>query len=163
MDAFSQNEFAAAAFYTDFKKIHSDAQSGFIENKGVKKFQERGIGNDEFAVKLMLPLADSGKIIFPVNGNPFVEYFFQSSKKKEEVDQRAVNLREALLTIVGKPLYTRTETVSFKKMSFSTTYFFDDPATTRPELAVFSSHIKQHNGRYILSFRIMGKKISSQI
>jgi hypothetical protein len=161
-DASGQNEFAATAFYSDFKKIHADAQTGFTEYKGAKKWQERGTGTDEFAVKLMLPLADSGKIVFPVNGTPYAEYFFQSSKKKQETDQRAVNLREALLTIVEKPLYTRTETLTFKKIIFSTTYYFTTQETIRPELAVFSSHIGQHNGRYILSFRIMGKKILPQ-
>ena len=159
-DASGQNEFAASAFYTDFKKIHADAQAGFPQYKGSKKWQERGAGTDEFTVKLMLPLADSGKIVFPVNGNPYAEYFFQSSKKKQETDERAVNLREALLTIVGKQLFTRTETLTLRKIIYSTTYYFNDQETTRPELAVFSSHIRQLNGRYILSFRIMGKKIS---
>jgi hypothetical protein len=157
-DAFGQNEFAAAAFYTDFKKIYTDARTGFIEYKGAMKVHEPGTGTDVFAVKLLLPLADSGKIVVPVSGDPYAEYYFQSSKKKQDVDQRAVNLREALLTILGKPLYMRTETLSIKKSMFSTTYYFTDPNTTQPELAAFSSHIQQENGRYHLSFRILGKK-----
>ena len=61
----AQNEFAAAAFYKDFQKIYADAQQGFIQYKGVKKKSELPELTDEFKVKILLPLADSGKLVFP--------------------------------------------------------------------------------------------------
>jgi len=34
---FGQNEFAATAFYNEFKRIYTDATNGFIENKGSER------------------------------------------------------------------------------------------------------------------------------
>ena len=70
----AQNEFAATAFYTDFKKIFADAQAGFTDCKGIKRKSDFEELATEYYAKLMLPLADSGKVVFPVAGNPYVIY-----------------------------------------------------------------------------------------
>ena len=66
-EVYGQNEFAAAAFYADFKKIYEDAQAGFVNYKGDKRKSEFEELATEYKVKLLLPLADSGKIVFPVS------------------------------------------------------------------------------------------------
>ena len=77
MKAYCQNEFAASAFYTDFKKIYEDAKGGFVTYKGDKRNSEFEELASEYKVKLLLPLADSGKIVYPVSGNnPFVVFYF---------------------------------------------------------------------------------------
>jgi len=152
---FSQNEFAATAFYNDFKKIVADAREGFPKYKGSKK---RGTISDEYRVKILLPLADSGRIVFPLAGNPFVEYYFQTTKTKKEIDQRTVNLREAILTAYGQQLYARTETSTIKGSIFSNTYYYANPDDNLLVQAVFKSSIYNEKGRYFLTFQIFGKK-----
>ncbi|MFZ1260928.1 MAG: hypothetical protein WAQ93_10635, partial [Chitinophagaceae bacterium] len=53
----AQNEFAATAFYTDFKKIFADAQAGFTDCKGIKRKSDFEELATEYYAKLMLPLA----------------------------------------------------------------------------------------------------------
>jgi hypothetical protein len=158
-EIYGQNEFAATAFYTEFKKIYADAQAGFVNNKGDKRntdFEELAI---EYNIKLLLPLADSGKIVFPVSGNnPFVVYFFEPDKLRLKVDQRAVNLRDALLTVFDKPLYERTETSIINNHPFTNSWYFTNPEEIKSALAVFKMNIYFNEGKYYLSFEIRGKK-----
>ena len=100
----AQNEFAATAFYNEFRKIYADAQEGFVKNRGAKKISEFEDLVDEYKVKWLLPLADSGKIVFPVTGTPYVLYYFEPSKTRLKVDQRGVYLRDAVSTSFIKPL-----------------------------------------------------------
>ncbi|MES1225680.1 MAG: hypothetical protein ABUT20_59935 [Bacteroidota bacterium] len=151
----SQNEFAATAFYNDFKKIHADALEGFSKFKGSKKPGKFNGFAEEYRIKLLLPLADSGKIVFPSIGIPYAEFFFQTANSKKEIDQRAVNLREALLTAYEKPLYARTETSTVKENIFSNTGFFANPDDS---LAIFKTSIYQIDKKFFLSVRLMGKK-----
>lgn len=150
----AQNEFAATVFYNDFKKIQMAAADGFSEFKGSKV---PGMNNgiiDKYRIKLLLPLADSGWIIIPTTGAPYVEYFFQTSRTKQEIDQRAVNLREALLTAYGKPLFTRTETYTLNDHIFSNTYFYKN---LNDSAAIFRSSIYQEDKRkYFLTLKIVG-------
>ncbi|MBK5271880.1 MAG: hypothetical protein JJE22_12785 [Bacteroidia bacterium] len=152
---YSQNEFAATAFYNDFKKIIADAQEGFPKYKGSKI---RGTIADEYRVKLLLPLADSGRIVSPLAGNPFAEYYFQTTKTKKEIDQRSVNLREAVLTAYGKQLYARTETSTVKESIFSNTVYYANPDDNLSTQAIFKSRIYNFNGRYHLTFQVFGKE-----
>ena len=62
----AQNEFAATAFYNEFNKIYADAQTGFLICKGTKRKSEFEELATEYRAKLMLPLADSGKLVVPV-------------------------------------------------------------------------------------------------
>jgi hypothetical protein len=154
----AQNEFAATAFYNEFNKIYIDAQDAFLENKGsVKKslFEELAV---EYRVKLLLPLADSGKIVFPVNGaRPYVVYFFEPSKSRIKIDQRGLNLREAILTAFKNPLFTRTETLIQENKAYSSTYYFTMADEENKKMALFKSSIYPQDGLYYLSFEIRGK------
>ena len=153
-----QNEFAATAFYTDFKKIYEDAQAGFVHYKGERRKSEFEELATEFKINLLIPQADSGKIVFPVSGNrPYVVYYFEPSKVRLKVDQRAMNLRDALLTVFDQPLYSRTETTFINDRPFTNTWYFTDPAETRSAWAAFRMNIYFKEGRYILSFEIRGK------
>ncbi len=157
-EVYGQNEFAASAFYIDFNKIYSDAQTGFVNYKGAKlnsEFEELVI---EYNVKLLLPLADSGKIVFPVSDNrPFVVYYFEPSQVRLKVDQRAVNLRDAVLTVFDKPLYSRTETNIINDHPITNSYYFTDPGESRSGLAEFRINIYFKDGKYNLAFEIRGK------
>ena len=153
--AFSQNEFAATAFYNDFKKIHADALEGFSKYRGIKKSGNPDGFAEEYRIKLLLPLADSGRIVFPAIGKPYAEFFFQTANSKKEIDLRAVNLREALLTAYGKPLYARTESSLVKNNIFSNSYYFDKPDDS---LAIFKSSIYQDKHRFYLTLRVTGNK-----
>ena len=64
-EVYGQNEFAAEGFYSDFKKIYQDARAGFVQYKGEKRKSEFEELAAEYNVKLLLPLADSGKNYFP--------------------------------------------------------------------------------------------------
>lgn len=153
-----QNEFAANAFYNDFKKIYSDAQSGFTEYKGDKQKSEFEELATEFKVKLLLPLADSGKIVFPVSGNrPYVVYYFEPGKLRLKVDQRALNLRDAILIAYEKPLYSRTETIMINDHPFTNSYFFTNPDETRSGQAEFRMSIYYKDKKYFLAFEIRGR------
>ena len=153
-----QNEFTATAFYTDFKKIYEDAQAGFVQYKGDKKKGEFEELATEYKVKLLLPLADSGKIVFPVSGNlPYVVYYFEPSRVRLKVDQRSMNLRDAVLTVFDQPLYSRTETTIINNHPFTNSLYFTDPAETRSAFAVFRMNIYFKDGKYNLAFEIRGK------
>lgn len=154
---YSQNEFAASSFYDDFKKIYADAQAGFALYKGDEQKNQFKELTTEYRVNLLLPLADSGKIIIPVSGNPYVVYYFEPGKTKQEVNLRAVNLREAIITAFGKPLYSRTETSIVEQYFFSNSYYFTSRNETQSVSAVFKSSIYHFNGKYHLSFEIRGK------
>lgn len=155
--AYGQNEFAATGFYSDFKKVYEDAQIGFTTYKGVKRTSEYEELQTEYQVKLMLPLADSGKIVFPNSGNPYVVYYFEPSKVRLKVDQRALSLQEAVLAVYGQPLYSRTETVLVKNRPLSNTWLFTSADEARHSAAIFRLSIYFDDGKYFLSFEIRGK------
>lgn len=152
-----QNEFAATAFYNEFRKIYADAQEGFVKNKGAKKISEFEDLVDEYKVKWLLPLADSGKIVLPVTGTPYVLYYFEPSKTRLKVDQRGVYLRDAVSTAFNKPLYTITETTTINNFPYSDTWYFTEQGESRKSFAAFRQTIFYNNGKYHLSFEIRGK------
>lgn len=157
-EVYGQNEFAATAFYTDFKKIYEDAQAGFVNYKGEKKNSEFEELATEYKVKLLLPLADSGKIVFPVSDNrPYAIYYFEPSKVRLKVDLRAMNLRDAVISVFDQPLYSRTETTIINNHPFTNSWYFTDPAETRSAQAAFRMNIYFNAGKYYLSFEIRGK------
>lgn len=154
IQANAQNEFAATAFYEDFKKIYSDAQTGFINCKGEKRksgFEELA---SEYQVKMMLPLADSGKLVIPATGKPFVIYYFEPDKLRLKTDQRSLNLREAIFSAFDKPLYTRTETTLVSDRPFSNILYYTDPG--EKAVAIFRQCIYFFSGKYYLSLEIRG-------
>jgi hypothetical protein len=158
--ASGQNEFASTAFYKDFQKIYSDAQKGFPDYKGKKKASEFEELVDEYQVKLMLPLADSGKIVIPASGLPYAVYFFEPDKNRLKVDQRGANLRDAVLISLGQQLYARTETTTINNKPLSNTWYFTEPNETKLALAAFRLSIYYQDGKYNLSFEIRGKSIN---
>ena len=155
-EAHAQNEFAATAFYNDFKLISADAQTGFRTIRGTKRISEFEELAAEYRVKLMLPLADSGKLLVPVNGKPYVIYYFEPDKIRLKMDQRGVNLRDAIVTAFGKPLYARTETSIINNYPFTNTLYFADPEENRQAMALFRQCLYYSNGKYFLSFEIRG-------
>ena len=155
--AYGQNEFAAIAFYNEFNKILSDAQAGFVGNKGDKRKSEFEELATEYKVKFHLPLADSGKVIFPVSGNPYVIYYFEPDKVRLKVDLRGANLRDAVLIAFMEPLYARTETSVINNYLLTNSWYFTDPHETRTSRATFKMSIYFNNGKYYLSFEIRGK------
>ncbi len=155
-NANAQNEFAATAFYTEFKKIYEDAQAGFGNCKGDQR--KTGIEGlfAEYKLKCILPLSDSSKLVIPVKGNSYAIYYFEPDKMRLKVDQRSLNLREAITTSFGKPLYVRTETSIVNNQPFSSTLYYDDPGMTSS--ALFHQLIYFNAGKYYLSLEIRGKK-----
>jgi len=158
--AFGQNEFAATAFYNEFKKIYADATNGFIENKGSERVSEFPELTKEYKAKLMLPLADSGKIVETMKGSSYAIYYFEPDKVRLKVDQRGAHLRDAILIAVNQPLYARTETITIDNKPLSNTWYFTDPGETRSAAAAFKLSIYFKDGKYFLSFEIRGKKPS---
>lgn len=157
---FGQNEFAATAFYNEFKRIYTDATNGFIENKGSEKVSEFPELTKEYKVKMMLPLADSGKIVEPAKGSSYVVYFFEPDKVRLKVDQRGAHLQDAILTSINQPLYAKTETLIIDNKPLSNTWYFTDPGETKTAAAAFKLSIYFNEGRYFLSLEIRGKKPS---
>src|SRR5258705_5040367 len=159
-EVYGQNEFAATAFYTDFKKIYDDAQAGFVNYKGDKRKSEFEALVTEYKVKLLLPFADSGKIVFPVSANrPYVVYYFEASRSRLRVDQRSADLRDAVLSVFDQPLYSRTETTMINNHPYTNSLYFTDPAETRSAMAVFRMNIYFNEGKYYLAFEIRGKNL----
>ncbi len=156
-NSFSQDEFASTAFYSDFKKIYADGQNGFSQYKGAKRKSDFEELATEYKVKFLLPLADSGKIIFPKTGNPYVIYYFEPNKNRLKIDQRAVGLREAIVESFDKPLYSRTETVMVNDRPWSNSWFFTSSDQTKTSDAVLRTSIYFENGVYYLSLEIRGK------
>ena len=151
-----QNEFAAKAFYSEFKKVYEDSRNGFYLSKGIKRTSEFEDLADEYQVTILLPLADSGKVVFPFSGIPYVIYYFEPDKVRLKVDQRGAYLRDAVLTALDLPLYARSETVLIKDRPLTNTWYFLDPNETRQALALFRLYIYFKNGKYFLSFEIRG-------
>lgn len=157
---FGQNEFAATAFYNEFKKIYADATNGFIENKGSERRSEFPELTKEYKVKKLLPLADSGKIVETMKGDSYVIYYFEPDKVRLKVDQRGAHLRDAILIAINQPLYARSETVMIENKPLSNTWYFTDPEETRTAAAAFKLSIYFKAGKYFLSLEIRGKKPS---
>jgi hypothetical protein len=157
-DAYSQNEFAAQGFYADFRKIYADASAGFAQYKGRLIKPSKGGSAAEFNIKLLLPLSESGKIVESVSGNPYAEFNFAPGKQRKEAERRLQNLKAAVVTAVGKPLYTYASTMNTDGFFHSVTYYFTEPNITDPARAIFISFLYgSGNGLYNLSFRIYGR------
>ena len=154
----AQNDFATNSFYNQFKKVYDDAQNGFPNAKGDKRkaqFEELAA---EYRVKLMLPMADSAKLVIPTAtaGNPYIIYYFEADRSRLKVDQRAIDLREAVTIAFNKPLYARTETTVVKEKPLSNTSYFEDEKMEGP--ALFRQSIYYQSGKYYLTFEMKGKR-----
>lgn len=155
--AAAQNEFAATAFYKDFMLVYADSKTGFSNCKGEKRTGEFEEMAAEYTTRIMLPLADSGKLVIPVNGNPYVIYYFEPDKSRLKVDQQGANLRDAMLIALDRPLYSRTETSIINNHPFTNTFFFTKSDDNISANALFRQSIYFKNGLYYLSFEILGK------
>ena len=157
----AQSEFAATAFYKEFKKIYSDGQEGFSTCKGSQRktgFEEIAI---EYRCKCQLPQADSGSIVFPKSANPYAIFYFQPDKSRLKIDQQGVGLREAVMYAYEKPLYSRTETFLVNNHPFTNTLYFINDEETKSANAVFRQCIYYVDGKYIMSFEIRGKGLKA--
>lgn len=154
------NEFAATAFYNEFRKIYTDGQKGFSSCRGSQHktgYEELQL---EYRAKCVLPLADSGKIVIPVSASPYAVYYFEPNKTRLKVDQLGVNLRDAVVSTFGQPLFAHTETYMVNNYPFTNTLFFTDPNEEKVQESVFRQCIYYNNGKYYLSFEIKGKKMN---
>lgn len=153
----AQNEFAATAFYSAFKKIYADAQNGFVLNKGAKKTAEFEELAEEYKTKITLTPADSGKVVFPKNSNqPYALYYFEPAKSRLKTDQRALGLREAIGTAYAKMLYTQTITNVVGDDVYSDTYFFEKENETDKKKALFRISEFPADHKYYLTLEIRG-------
>lgn len=152
----AQNEFAATAFYNQFKKVYDDGQSGFVNCRGEKRKSAFEELSTEYRVKCILPLADSAKLVIPVNGSPSVIYYFEPDKLRLKVDQRAVNLREAVLTTFDKPLHVISETSIVNNQPLTVTSFYSDEAVATP--VIMRQLIYYQSGKFYISLEIKGIK-----
>ena len=153
----AQNEFAATGFYKEFKKIYADAQDGFKDCKASQRKTGFEAIATEYRSKCNLPIADSGKIVFPLAANPYAIYYFQPDKSRLKVDQQGVYLREALVYAFEKPLYSRTETFLVNEKPFTNTYYFTEPEESKGSAALFRQCIYYQDGKYMMSFEFKGK------
>lgn len=150
--SFSQNEFAASAFYSSFKRIFEDAQSGFQAVKGAKRPSSVPDLYDEFKLKWMLPMTDSGKLVEPVNGKAFVIYYFESDKIRLKVDQRANDMKEAILNATNIPFTTRSQTTLVKEKPLTIHDYYLSEDQQGP--AIMRHMIWYAAGKYHLSLEI---------
>jgi hypothetical protein len=159
LTVFGQNEFGATAFYSDFNKVYSDGQTGFSTLKGGIQTEFSSDLSKVYDIKIILPLADSGKIIVPTSGIPYAIYYFEPEKVRLKADQRGVNLRDAIAFAYDKPLFARTETQIIDNHPFTNSWYFDKPDEANCKNAVFKMSIYFYNSEYYLTLEIMGKKI----
>lgn len=158
LKVFGQDEFAASAFYNEFKKIYADAKNGFAENKGSERWSEFPGLTKEYNVNMLLPLADSGKIVESAKGRFYVIYFFEPGKVRLKVDQRAAYLRNAIVAALEQPLYARTETLLINNKSLSNSWYFTDPNETNKAAALFKISIFYKNKKYYLTLELNANK-----
>ncbi|MCX6317109.1 MAG: hypothetical protein NTW29_07450 [Bacteroidetes bacterium] len=152
------NEFAATAFYNQFKKIYADAQKGFMLNKGAKTLSDFPELTDVYKAKLNLPQADSGRVVFPKNNNlPYALYYFEPAKSRLKSDQRALGLREAIGTAYGKILFTKTETRVVGNDVYTDTWFFEKETDTDKKTALFRISEFPQGNKYYFTLEIRGK------
>jgi hypothetical protein len=104
----------------------------------------------------MLPLADSGKLVVPVNGNAYLLYYFEPDKLRLKVDQRGADLRDAVITSFEKPLYTRTETRIINNQPFTTITYHAAAEDAQDAPALFRQLIYYQSGKFYLTLEIKG-------
>lgn len=154
---FAQSEFAASSFYNTLKKIKEDGEKGFATCKGQKIKSPYEDLEDAYKAKLMLPLADSGKVVFPVSGPIYAVYFFEPEKKLVDIEKRASNLREAVGTANGGILYSKTTTTKIHDYINSNTYIYLTENETDTRKALYRISIYHVKKRYYLFLEIRGK------
>ncbi|HMU47520.1 MAG TPA: hypothetical protein PKC72_14195 [Chitinophagaceae bacterium] len=153
----AQNEFAATSFYNTLKKIKDDGEKGFAACKGQKMKSPYEDLEDAYKAKFMLPLADSGKVVFPVSGPVYAVYFFEPEKKLVDIEKRASNLREAVATATGGLLYSKATTTKIDDYINSNTYIYLAEEETDTRKAIYRISIYRVKKRYHLSLEIRGK------
>jgi hypothetical protein len=154
LKAIGQNEFAATAFYKEFMKVYSDARNGFSENKGSERASAFPELTKEYDIKILLPLADSGKIVESAKGTAYAIYYFEPDKVRLKVDQRGAHLRDAVQVALNLPLYAFTETTLVDNKPLTNTWYFTDPLENRKTAAAFSMGIFYNRGLYHLTLQI---------
>ena len=152
----AQNEFAATAFYTSLREFYTDAQNGFVVSKGTKIPENPNTFTDEYSVKSLLPLADSGKIVWPLLGNPYVVFYLETAKRIEEAEKRAGNLREVIEKVFNQRFFIMTESRREGASYFTDSYFYTNQQETRKFKACFRITVLSENNRYKMQFEIRG-------
>lgn len=151
---YAQDEFASNGFYSAVKKIQTERQNGFEQLKGRPLQSDYPELKKEYRAKVLLPLADSGRIIEPVEGQPYAIYFFEPEKKRDKIETRAASLRDGLVKSQDSPLYSRTTSTTRGKEVFTDTYFFTDPEETHVSKALFRISVYMQDKKYHLAAEI---------
>lgn len=153
--ASAQSEFANEKFYAAVKKIYADGQNGFTQYKG-DKLRSLGSLITFYKTGLLLPGADSGKIIVSVIGNPDVSYDFKPVKTYEQAAQKIKYLAEALRTASGKTLYEQQRENRVKDFTFYKTLLYTKASPGAYDDADFELYTTLDKGVYIINLKIKG-------
>jgi hypothetical protein len=153
----AQNEFAAVAFYNDFKAITLDAKSGFAATKGKDRQAIYPELAKEYEVTVMLPLADSGKIVMTNKGKCYAIYYFEPEKVRIKADQQGTKLIDAIYLAHQIPLYARTETTLHDNVPLTNTWIFDSENENTYSRAKYQLSIYKQEGRFYLSLQVNGQ------
>ena len=154
----AQNEFAANAFIDALRAMYLDGQNGFLLSKGNKIPADSNSFTDEYYLKTDFPMSDSGKLVWPLVNNPYAVLYMEPSRKREDAEARAGNLRAVIEKAGGLVLYARSESQLAGSHYFADTYFYTDPAETRKFMAVFRISVFYFKGKYKLLLEIRGRK-----
>lgn len=154
----AQNEFSAKVFYSDFNKVCEEGKNGFIGLAGKEKNSQFPGLTREFSVKMLLPLADSGKLVFSEVSRPYVIFYFEPSKSRLKTDQKGTDLREAITIAMNRPVCSRTETVLVEDDPVSNTWFFDGNAELSKAEAICLISVYSVKNLYYLTLQINGNR-----
>lgn len=158
LGAKAQNEFAANAFIEGLRSMYLDGRNGFVLSKGDKMPQDSNSFTDEYFLKTDFPMADSGKIVWPLVNNPYAVLYMEASRKREEAEARAGNLRAVIEKASGFVLYVRSESQLAGSRYFADTYFYTTAAETRKFMAIYRISVFYDGGKYKLLLEIRGKQ-----
>jgi hypothetical protein len=156
--ATAQNEYAATAFYTALQEMCDDANHGFILYKGEKMPENRNSYTDEYFLKTMLPLADSGKIIWPLELPPYAIFYMEPARKAEDAEKRAGNLRAVIEKVYNEPLYVRTESKTPDGRFKTDSWFYTRKNESRKAFAAFHISVYYSGSRYNVVLEIRSVK-----
>lgn len=154
----AQGEFSSNSFYNTLLRVKNAGQTGFDELKGRALKSAFSDTRSEYYPKVMLPLADSGKVIIPNEGLPYTIYYFEPEKKKDKIDVRAADLRSAVLAAYKDRLVTKTISTNVNNNQYSDTYFYTSEEVTHTSKALFRMSVFPLEGKYYLTIEVRGVK-----
>lgn len=107
---------------------------------------------------MLLPLADSGKLVFSEVSRPYVIFYFETSKSRLKTDQKGTELKDAITIAMDRPVCSHTETVLVEDDPVSNTWFFDGNAELSKTEAICLISVYRIKNLYYLTLQINGNK-----